>query len=746
MTSGIAFARMQPFKKFATGCMGDKLDYIGRRGRYAARRDLLAGPCTILPVGAPSRFRDERRLWAEAEDKERAGGIVAVEILVALPPEGIMTTAEATAFCRKLAADISLEHSLAVTFAIHADSDGKANTEQAGSEAAQILLAKEETANRHVHMLVTSRQVSAVGFSKRRYNALLPSIGGRSLSPSTVRGSVHVVDATNFQSMVKQALERALARAGKPVSLRINAVHPAYHVGPVAAAKVLLNDIEAIARRPDGEAILRKIERMRVNSEIEIRNRQAVSAVAPLLEHLSDQIFTLTDIENLVSRYCSSLVEQARIVQEVMRQALYFTGSDRAGTEKFYILPRYRDREAHISELFSKLAARSALNADGVEGLAEQVQAGRTLSLLEIKTPGQADALDRFAEELQQRGETIVMACHLNKRRSAPTKIRLLPLHWQEPPMVPSGAIVLVDDFDDLLLPQLERLLEATLLANARLVLCRRSYRSDFVPHPLLSALLDNARSAPGSAQSSGLPFELVQDRTVEFHSDITSLVRRAALYNAEAIKRGRTIFFLNADPLVTKLLSQQAHQGHTSLNVGPFVPAEWNGPVIVLHAGIACNGAHLLSVSALKPQFLVAANIASDIPALAAQLRCASGRLTTITNAVAPCLTARPYLIDGAPVAVVEGPAAANARQRLRRSGLRSSMEVLALMAEDDIRPDDFDAADLPRADDDPYSSLAGDSSDDPDLCGQDDPDPDEDDARLEHIIKGEDEDETPP
>lgn len=739
MNTSIAFARMQSVKKIASGCMRDKLDYVGRKGRYAHRRDLVAGPCTTLPPSAPKRFRDEHQLWSAAEDQERAGGLVALELLVALPSDAIMSKAEAMAFCRELAETLVAEHGIAVTFAIHDGDDADDQGEPIASEAVPNRPSEGAAANRHAHCLLTTRQLSPKGFGRRRYDALLPTIVGRSLSRSAVLGRVHVADAANFHLWIRRSLERFLARAGKSMRLRLDAIHHAHHVGPVAATRVLLNDLEAMARRPDGAAHLRKINRLRVNSEIEMRNRRAVAAVTPLLEHLADRIFQRCDVEALVQRYCDWPEEASRIVQAVMDHTLVFAGSGASGTEQFYILPAYRERETRISNLAAQLVARSPRSGNQDIGLIGQVTAGRRVSLVEVTDESHANRLDTLVEELQDAGEVVAMATHLNKRRAPPPNIRLLPLHWQEPPTIPEGAVVLVDEADDISLPQLERLLSATLSADARLLLCRRSYHADFLPHPTLSALVKGAQETygPDTLTDYRVPFQLEQGKTVLFEQDLRGVVQLAAQCNEGALRRGKGVFFVSGDPHLTELLLENARLMNRQIQIARCVPPQWHGPVIVLHAGMACSPAHLQSISPLKPRFIVAQTSAVDLAEFATQLRQTMGHLTTLTDALVPNFVA---------TSPSNGAKTLNGKFLERKRGpesarLGDALSSVSLPIDDDIQPDDLNNPDRHDVDDDPNPHPDGEVTE-----FDDEPYPEEFEDGLEEDPDLDDDDDDPP
>ena len=630
----IAFARMQTVTRSAARPMRDKLDYLARRGRFAAKGGLVAGPVTVLPAGAPEFYRDGHRLWSDAEAAERFGYIIAQEIVAALPPPEEMPSAHSRAFCLGLAQTLSEEHGVAVTFAIHADN---VETELLG--AGSVEPAKDlSSSNNHVHFLVGSRQLSAAGFSKWRHKALLPDVGGRTVSTSATTARVHAVDATNFALLFGRAMELYCDRTGLSVRLRLPAVYAGYHVGPIAAVRALFNDVEALARRPDADAIFRKLDRLRVNSEIEKRNIDAVAEIEPLVQHLGNRVFTRGDVEALVHRYCQDTATAQHIVEEVIGRSLVFAST--APSSALYIMSAFRALERRVADFATQLRSIGPDLSMLIKFLgkppAEDV-ARRGLLLLDLTSAGSADALERLSEALVAEGRTVVLATHLNKRREPPRDVLLRALHWSGDLTLPEGCSVLVDEADCLTLPLLERLLAAALAANADVVFCRRSYRRDMIANPTLSAIVFDNRLTLGGGDraATDLPFDVTSGRTVQFVDDTDAAIRLLGELITK-MPAGRKAFFLCPDPVAIEQIKEYGRLAKRELLIGPMVPPAWTGVVVVLYSPLV-SARHLRSIANLELGFVVPRTLASSPEQLVRRLRLSLGQVTTLTDPVQP-------------------------------------------------------------------------------------------------------------
>ncbi|HEY8577380.1 MAG TPA: MobA/MobL family protein [Devosia sp.] len=693
----IAFSRMEPVRKTSERTMDDKLDYIGRRGRYAQHGGLVAGPITIRPAEAPPQYRDERTLWSHAEKAERRGGVIALEVVMALPSFATMPSDSAKHFCRSVADDLSQEHGIVVTYAIHSDA-----LEPEHEEDDQALVLPEAIVpkeNNHVHFLLGSRTLSSMGFGACRYRGLLADTGGSTMREKSVGRLCHVVDAADFRGMMQVRLERHLARCGHSIRLRLPAIHPGYHVGPVAAVGALVNDVEAIARRPDAAAIFRKIDRLRVNSILHERNVRSVTAIEPLIGHLSERMFTRGDVEAIVQRFCTDPWQAARIVDTVVARSLTICGRSDGAPSGFHVMPRYRDLESSISQLGSDLAGDSHWgelpgDLNGAE-LAEAVGKAPRLILLDVTSHDRADLLAGLARDLSANGTNVVMATHLHKRRENPEGIPLRALHWNGDLVVPQNATVLVDEADRLSLSQLQKLLQGAIACGAQLLLCRRSYRTDHLANPTISAVCGERKIALGSGprMDHDLPFQLRENQTVAFAEDFAGLANLTLSIDKSARQRGRKPFFLCSDPIVAQRVTDLARTQKRSINIGSVVPVEHNDPVVVLLSG-PVRGEHLAAISSLRPHFLLTRSAAPNLQVLLEQLRLSLGQVTTLLEHARPTSMVRTETMpDHMYIDLEDEPQPSHDRDDERIPSWPSHASLAeGLLSEVGIEPDDIE------------------------------------------------------
>src|SRR5690606_30697168 len=161
-TMAIGYARLETIKRTADWGALCKLGYITRRGKFAGRGDLIAGPITVLPPNAPARFKKGEVLWLEADQSERMGQVAAIEIVIALPAD--LTRDDLIEIARSFAKLIMQQFGVAITFAIHSANDDHKDPARR---------------NPHAHLLVTSRAVTPKGLAPRRIASLLPTCTGR---------------------------------------------------------------------------------------------------------------------------------------------------------------------------------------------------------------------------------------------------------------------------------------------------------------------------------------------------------------------------------------------------------------------------------------------------------------------------------------------------------------------------------------------------------------------------------------
>lgn len=626
----IAFARMRTVCRMSGRTIREQLDYLSRQRAFAKRRDLLVGPVTALPPHAPKAFRKMETLWTSAEARERMGGVMALEIVAALPPLSLMPVADCRALCKLFAEGLAAEHSIAVTWVIHAP------TEPEG-------IAVDGDGNVHVHFLLSSRKIGRDGFARHRDRDLLPDVLGSGWRKSGHARTLAVGDATNFNAMFCSALEQHFARLGQDYRPRIPAIIPGYHVGPVAAIGALIDDVEAIAQRPDAAAIFRKINRLKVNSIIEERNVAALRSIEPLLGHLESRIFCTDDVKAIVERYLGSTGEADAIVEHVISQSLRFVDPVSGAPSRFYVLPGYKHHENRIAAL-ARSMKRAPQNlaieygVDKVLSLDILFPGGASAVLLDISDVKYADAVDQLYESLTEKGQHVVYASHLNKRRAYPASARLIPLHWESQFQLPPGSLIIVEEADRLSLVHLQKLLETAVICEAKVVLCRRSYRSDFRALPIIEDQWGSGavRIGPPNATSANA---LIEGKTVLFSDTLATLATLASRLHNQSTAEGRSTFFLCADPVIRQMVLIAAQGSPLQLQIGPKVPNAHEGAVVIIHCP-ANDGRHIAALMASRAHFIVSRSTAPELAVLHAQLRLARGEVTTLRDRIEPYLT----------------------------------------------------------------------------------------------------------
>lgn len=627
----ISFARMETVCRTSGRTIRDKLDYLSRKRAFAKRRDLLIGPITALPPDAPKAFRKMETLWTVAESRERMGGVMALEIVAALPPLSRMSVAECRAICKRLAEALAQEYNVAITFVVHGPTEPSQTSEEGDD-------------NVHAHFLITSRKIGQDGFARHRDRDLLPDIVGSGWRRFGHARTLQVGDATNFQAMFCLALEHHFARSGQDYRPRIPAVIPGYHVGPVAAIGTLIDDVEAIARRPDAAAIFRKIDRLKVNSIIEERNITALRAIEPLLGHLESLIFSRDDVKTLVERYLGSSGEADGIVEHVISQSLRFVEPVNGTPSRFFVLPGYRQHEERIATLAQFLnkgwGSHDAKGNNGVHmasPLEDLLLSGTSPVLLDIADIHNADEFDHLYEALTARGQPVFYASHLNKRRAYPANAKLIPLHWQSKADLPDGSTIVVEEPDQLSLSHLEKLLETAVKCEAKVVLCRRSYRSGFHALPIIEELWGSGAVRIGASKTTS-PSALVEGKTMLFSDTLGTLATLASHLHNQSIAEGRSTFFLCADPVIRQNVLIAAGDAPVQLRIGPQVPPSYEGKVIIIHCP-ANDGRHVAALMASRAHLIVSRSTAPDLPSLQAQLRVSMGEVTTLRDRTQPYL-----------------------------------------------------------------------------------------------------------
>jgi hypothetical protein len=165
----------------------------------------------------------------------------------------------------------------------------------------------------------------------------------------------------------------------------------------------------------------------------------------------------------------------------------------------------------------------------------------------------------------------------------------------------------------------------------------------------------------------------------------------------------------------MTRRLEGARRAAKRNLSIGPLVPEEWTGAVVVLYSPLL-SARHLRSIAKLQPRFLVPRTVAAGTEELVRQLRLSLGQLTTLTEPVqAGAIFPSPKWLNlGRPADDV----------RLDWTERSAIMDAPWNMSYPDVRSDDdvsSEADGMVIEDDDPELDLASSWPDDED----DDADP---------------------
>ena len=121
-----------------------KNDYDGTTWKYENRRDDVAYSAVMLPENCPSEFADPAVLWQTVENFEkRSDSRLARDFTIALPNE--QTDEQNKALVEDFIKENFVDEGMVANFAIHKDKPG----------------------NKHVHIMTTTREVTAEGFAAK---------------------------------------------------------------------------------------------------------------------------------------------------------------------------------------------------------------------------------------------------------------------------------------------------------------------------------------------------------------------------------------------------------------------------------------------------------------------------------------------------------------------------------------------------------------------------------------------------
>ena len=239
----IAFARARYLSRATGGNAVRSAAYNAREAITAERtgelfhfrhRDTPTHHEVLLPEGADARLADAAVLWNAAEAAEkRKDAQVAREIVLALPADRELTTADRIELARTFAAEHFVSKGLAVQLDVHAPHRERGEGEDAWAEGTGG-----DHTNWHAHLLITTRRVEGDHLAARKARDLDPEVrkaGTRNL----------VTDAEAWGETWRAHQDRYFQEHGIGVRVDATAAHPGEHIGPVRMRKV---DSPAAAR------------------------------------------------------------------------------------------------------------------------------------------------------------------------------------------------------------------------------------------------------------------------------------------------------------------------------------------------------------------------------------------------------------------------------------------------------------------------------------------------------------------
>ena len=188
----------------------------------------------LLPEGTGARLADAAVLWNAAEAAEkRKDAQVAREIVLALPADRELTTADRIELARSFAERHFVVKGLAVQLDVHAPHRERGEGEGAWAEGTGG-----DHTNWHAHLLITTRRIEGDQLAAKKARDLDPEVrraGARTL----------VTDAEAWGETWRMHQDRYFQEHGIALRVDATAAHPGEHIGPVRMRKV---DSPAVAR------------------------------------------------------------------------------------------------------------------------------------------------------------------------------------------------------------------------------------------------------------------------------------------------------------------------------------------------------------------------------------------------------------------------------------------------------------------------------------------------------------------
>lgn len=192
----IRFASLQFMKRRQGHAVLDRLAYIGRQRLHSARTgevydytgrgDLEDEVETLLPPGAAPQFADAITLWSAVDTAAtHQHAVLGSDLVLSLPPPDELEPELSRQLIESFLTETFLRHGLAASYAVHQPHAGFDTDEL----AADLLISADTAAadpfsdlmrtgrlHRHAHVMVTPRQVSALGLERLRYKGIDPTL------------------------------------------------------------------------------------------------------------------------------------------------------------------------------------------------------------------------------------------------------------------------------------------------------------------------------------------------------------------------------------------------------------------------------------------------------------------------------------------------------------------------------------------------------------------------------------------
>lgn len=657
----IAHLRMQ---KLDAAGVARKVRYINRQSEFSNRRDLVAS-FSLAPPGVPARLSGER-LWRAAEDATRHPlEIGAIELVGALPAE--LTDKENHALTRRLAAHIlglTSERGgrLALAGAVHGGHSAPFPLAECAAGGASIReRMRTGDPNPHFHFVISARSLGRHGFSGRCH-ALEPvySPAGR------------VLDAMPWGEIHRVVQRRFFAELGLELQVRLQAPFAQVHVGPQRAAGALFGDALAICAGPSAEAELARRRRLRVNSDIERRNADAIAS-ANFGERAFSRPFRVSDVDELISRY-SDLPEggRRRLRDRALEAARCIELIDpvTAKPSGWLVSGCLLERERQLMARMKALGAASDPGQTGAHAepatLAALVTPGRGLGMVELGGAPARATVAALVDAARSAGRRPVLVSHQAGTIDRGTQETVFPLGWVRSRQ-PAGDLLIVDRADQLGLDGAEALMQLA-EAGADLVLVRRPPSPVFERSALLDQLAEHVAviqcedpsppvtlaSALRHGDYAGALLVLRSQQRLSWSTTTDEAIDMALRRLQQLDRAGRKAFVLVADAAISQRLAYLCIAAGIACQLGTRLPAGFKGEVIAFHTppGPGEPAVAPQLARAKKSMLIAARELSSDDVTLAVQLQLAAGTASPLA------VPQRPYRAQVPAVGPVGVPA----------------------------------------------------------------------------------------